>query len=150
MADRTKLKNQDVTADQIDETDLDDEELGSAVTAPKGRPTLSRRDQEAADEPQGNFIQRLGRNLVGYFKGVRSELGKVAWPSREDLRRLTIIVIIALIISSIVLGTISFGFTELFKVGLDNPLLLIGLMAIAIGAGIYWNRRSQARSSGRY
>jgi len=153
MADKTKLKMQDRTADSIDETELDDDDAhgdahGPALTAAKGRPTLSRREMEESDEPKGNFLQRTGRRLGDYFEGVRSELQKVTWPSREDLRRLMIIVVIALIISSIILGSISLGFTELFKVGLDNPILLLGFMAIAIAIGVVWNRRQARRSSG--
>lgn len=150
MADKTKLKTQELAADSIDEAEFDDDEdaHGPALTAAKGRPTLSRRELEEADEPKGNFIQRTVRGLGEYFEGVRSELQKVAWPTREDLRRLTIIVVIALIISSIILGSISFGFTELFKVGLDNPLLLLGFMAVAIALGVVWSRRQDRRSSG--
>jgi len=53
---------------------------------------------------------------------------------------LTTIVIIALVISSIVLGLIAFLFTELFRIGLDAPVLLFGVMILGIAGGIIFNR----------
>ena len=45
--------------------------------------------------------QKKGR-LKAYFKGVRSELKKVAWPSRKELLNYTGIVLIISIIVAIV------------------------------------------------
>lgn len=108
-------------------------------------PSKSRGDSavvtgDSTVEKRGNFFTRLGRGLAEYFEGVRSELGKVAWPTREETLRLTRIVVIALIISSLVLGAISLGFTEIFRIGLDTPVLLLGLMIAAVGGGILYNR----------
>jgi preprotein translocase subunit SecE len=111
-----------------------------AVTAKKATATRSRRDEEEAEDEKGNIVQRTGGGLVEYFEGVRSEFQKTTWPSREDTRRLTIIVLIALVISSIVLGAIAFMFTELFRIGLDIPVLLFGVMALGIVGGIVFNR----------
>jgi preprotein translocase subunit SecE len=154
MADRTdqqegrrrfRLKVRPVeTEDEIDE--VEDVEDNRAVTAAKGRATPARRQQDEEEE-EGNFITRLVRGLVEYFEGVRSELRKVAWPTREETRRLTIIVISTLIITSLVLGVISLLFTELFRIGLNSPLILIGFMVIAVGAGVIYSRMRQRSSS---
>jgi preprotein translocase subunit SecE len=118
------------------------------VTAGKGRPTPSRRQmEEEADEVHGNFIQRTVAGLREYFSGVRSELQKVTWPTRQDTRRLSIIVIIALIISSIVLGLISFAFTRIFSVGLTTPIILILIMAAGAGLGWLVTRMVRVRST---
>jgi preprotein translocase SecE subunit len=151
MADKTKLKTQEQVADEIDEAELEDEaedDDGSrALTPAKGRPTPSRREREAAEEEKGGLVTRLVRGTRGYLEGVRSELAKVAWPTREDTRRLTQIVIVALVVSSLVLGAISLAFTRLFAVGLSSPLVLLIVMAIGVGIGLWWNRYSRRSSN---
>jgi preprotein translocase subunit SecE len=110
------------------------------ITAGKGRPTPSRRQlEEQEDEVQGNFIQRTVANLREYFSGVRSELQKVTWPTRQDTRRLSIIVVVVLIIASIILGIISFLLTRIFEAGLSgtNGWILLVLIMLA-GAGLGW------------
>jgi preprotein translocase subunit SecE len=57
---------------------------------------------------RGRFIPRLG-----YFREVIGELRKVIWPSREETRRLTIMVIIISVVVGAFLGAIDMGFTEL-------------------------------------
>lgn len=127
-------------------TTASDEEVQRGLTAAKGRPTPSRRRQEEEDEDEGNILQRTGGGLAEYLRGVRTEIGKVTWPTREDARRLTIIVLVTLIISSIVLGLISLAFTELFRLGLDSPIILIVFMVVAVGAGLVYYRLSSRRA----
>lgn len=158
MADRTEQQERrrrraeanlqdrsDEVSDEIDELEEDDDSGSVSLTQAKGRATPGRRIAEDEDEG-GNFFTRTIRRLVGYFEGVRSELRKVSWPTQEETRRLTIIVIITLIIASLVLGTISLLFTELFRFGLNNPFILIGFMVIAIGAGLVITRLSRRSS----
>jgi preprotein translocase subunit SecE len=115
------------------------------VTAGKGRATPSRRRQEVEEE-SSNLATRTVGGLRGYFEGVRSELEKVVWPTREETRRLTIIVLITLVICALVLGTISFVFTELFRVGLSSPIILLGVMLIAVAGGLIAYRYNSRRS----
>jgi preprotein translocase subunit SecE len=131
--------------DELDEA----EEAGSTrgITAGKGRATPSRRRQIEAEEETGNIATRSVGGLREYFEGVRSELGKVIWPTREETRRLTIIVLIALLISSLVLGAISLLFTELFKIGLNTPIILLAVMLIAVAGGVFFMRYSSRRST---
>jgi preprotein translocase subunit SecE len=128
-------------AAEIVETGDEHEERG--LTVGKGRATPSRRQLEEKQEEKGNIFVRAFNGLREYFEGVRSEVQKVIWPTREETRRLTIIVLVALIISSIVLGAISFGFTELFRIGLGTPVVLLIFMGIAIVVGYILYRRSQ-------
>lgn len=120
-----------------------------SITAGKGRATPSRRRQEE-DEEEGNLATRTVGGLRGYFEGVRSELDKVVWPTREEIRRLTTIVLVALVICAIVLGTISFIFTELFRLGLNSPIILLIVMVLGIVAGFVILRMSNGRSSSPY
>jgi preprotein translocase subunit SecE len=127
---------------------LDPNEPQKGITAGKGRPTPSRRQmEEQEEEVQGNFIQRTIANLREYFVGVRSELQKVTWPTRQDTRRLSIIVVVVLIIASIVLGLISFAFTRIFEVGLSSPIMLVALMAVGVGLGLLIARMVRVRSN---
>jgi len=50
---------------------------------------------------------------LGYFREVIGELKKVVWPTREEMRRLTIMVIIITIAIGLFLGAIDLGFTRL-------------------------------------
>lgn len=124
-----------------------EEEAERGITAAKGRPTPSRRRAEEEEDEEGNLIQRTSGGLREYLRGVRTEIGKVTWPTREDARRLTIIVIIALIASALALGLVSAAFTELFRAGLTQPALLIGFMVIAVGGGFAYYRFASRRSS---
>ena len=57
---------------------------------------------------RSRFIPRLG-----YFREVIGELRKVIWPTRDETRRLTIMVIIISVAVGAFLGAIDMGFTEL-------------------------------------
>lgn len=64
------------------------------------------RRQAAVRRPS---LPKLGR----YFGEVISELKKVVWPSKEETRRLTVMVIIISIVIGLFLGAIDLGFTQL-------------------------------------
>ena len=117
------------------------------ITAAKGRPTPSRRRQEEEEDDSGNFATRTVGGIREYFEGVRSELQKVAWPSPAETRRLTVIVLITLIASALILGAISLTFTELFRIGLSQPVLLLGFMFVAVAGGVIFWRVRQRRST---
>ena len=57
---------------------------------------------------RGRFIPRLG-----YFREVMGELKKVIWPTREETRRLTIMVIIISVAVGAFLGALDMGFSRL-------------------------------------
>lgn len=117
------------------------------MSASKGRATPSRRRLEEEEDEGGNVVTRTGGGLAEYFEGVRSELKKVAWPTREETTRLTIIVLATLIISALVLGLISAAFTELFRIGLNAPAILFAVMVGAVLAGLVVYRMNRQRAS---
>ena len=114
-------------------------EDAKGLTASKGRATPGRR--ASGEAASSNFITRSFGGVFEYFAGVRSELQKVTWPDREETRRLTILVIVVTIVASIVLGLISLGFTELFRFGLDSPLIFLAFFVIVAVAGFVLYRR---------
>lgn len=121
------------------------------VTAGKGRATPGRRAQQAESEDQeGNIVTRPIGGVREYIEGVRSELAKVSWPSREDTRRLTVIVLVATILSAIILGIVSFAFTELFRAGLVSPVIFVVFFAAVGIIGFILYRRANNTPSAPY
>jgi preprotein translocase subunit SecE len=65
----------------------------SAVATSVGeRPSLARR--------VGGFAQAV----VNYVREVRAEVRKVSWPTWEELRRTTIVIIVFVIVIGIIIG----------------------------------------------
>jgi preprotein translocase SecE subunit len=115
---RRKKRSVESEIEAVAEEEIeDDEERG--VTERKGRATPGRRNRPDGED-DGNFITRPINSISNYFNGVRDELAKVTWPDREELLRLSWIVLAATIASALVLGTISYIFTELFRIGLSG------------------------------
>lgn len=138
-------------AEELEE-ELDEEEDESSsrgLTERKGRPTPSRRTQEIeVSEPKGNFITRYFFSLREYFEGVRAEIQKVTWPTREETRRLTTIVLAVTIAASIILGIISLLFNALIAAGLSAPLIVFGgLFLVAVVVFGWYLRQSNRRTS---
>lgn len=53
--------------------------------------------------------------IIGFFKGVKAELFKVVWPSRQDTIRYTLTVIIFSLVVAFVLGAADYGLLKLFE-----------------------------------
>jgi preprotein translocase subunit SecE len=117
-------------------------EESKGVTEKKGRPTPSRRKGETQKHTQDerNAITRGWHTVTDYFHGVRSEIQKVTWPTREETNRLTRIVGIVLIASSLVLGGLSILFTELFNIGVNSPLIFVGVFVVFVGLLFAYSR----------
>lgn len=58
--------------------------------------------------------------VVNYVREVMSELRKVVWPTREEIRRLTVMVIIIAGAVGVLLGAIDLGFTHLVNLFLGG------------------------------
>ena len=68
--------------------------------------TVRQRERAAAPRQR----QRVG---VGQFvREVRSELNKVAWPSREELTRYSIVVLIAVVALTAMVAALDWGFLK--------------------------------------
>ena len=52
-------------------------------------------------------------NLFTYLKEVRTELTKVTWPTRAEATKLTIIIIVASLITALYIGGLDYVFTNL-------------------------------------
>lgn len=148
---RLKPVTTDVEVEEV-EADEDDEAVETrGITAGKGRATPGRRTTQVVEKAaEGNVVTRLINRLREYFEGVNSELRKVSWPTREDVRNLTIIVLATTIMASIVLGLIGLGFTELFRLGLATPVIFLIFFVVVAAVGFVWYRRSQNQDISPY
>ena len=120
------------------------DEQDNAITEGKGRATPGRRSSRKAKnktEDEGNSFLRPFYSLFDYFVNVRSELNKVAWPSREDTRRLTILCINVTIAAALFLGTLSVILTEFIQLGLANSWMLIAVIVLMVAGAFGAMRR---------
>lgn len=78
---------------------------GGATTAGKGRATPRRN----RGERKGSIFSRVAR----YLREVVSELRKVIWPTRNEMRTYSIVVILFLIFMIAVTWSADFGFARL-------------------------------------
>ncbi len=126
--------------------DTAEEQDDSAITGKKGLATPGRRTRKAKktkNEPQGNTITRPLFQVLEYFSNVRSELNKVAWPTRADTRRLTILCINVTIASAIFLGILAVLWSEFMRIGL-NPgyaWMLIAVIIVMVAGAFAMIRR---------
>src|SRR5690349_13839208 len=89
----------ELEVDEAEEEDDDDESASRGITAGKGRATPGRRTTQEVVET-GNAVTRPISSLREYIEGVNAEIRKVAWPTREETRRLTTIVIVVTVAAS--------------------------------------------------
>ena len=54
--------------------------------------------------------------LVKYLREVRAEIRKVTWPSREEVTRLTTIVIVVLVAASAFMAVVDYAFSWLMRI----------------------------------
>ena len=51
--------------------------------------------------------------VVRYFRDTSAELRKVTWPTRQEARHLTTVVVIVVVAMAITLGLVDYGFSRL-------------------------------------
>lgn len=68
----------------------------------------------------GGFFRPKMPNIFGFFKEVKEELVKVAWPSREQTIRYTVLVILVAVVVGLFLGGLDYILTALTAFILDQ------------------------------
>ena len=51
--------------------------------------------------------------VVRYFRDTSAELRKVTWPTRQEARHLTTVVVIVVVVMAIALGLVDYGLSRL-------------------------------------
>ncbi len=65
--------------------------------------------QVVVTAPKPNIVMRL----IIYLQEVRAELDKVTWPSRDDLKAHTLVVMFFLVLLAVFVGGMDVGFQRL-------------------------------------
>lgn len=80
--------------------------------------------------------------IVKYFQATRSELRKVTWPTREETRTLTTIIVIVTIAMAMFLGTLDYIF-QLVTAGIIGgnwvTIVIAVLLFVGGAAAFYFN-----------
>ena len=80
--------------------------------------------------------------VVKYFQDTRAELRRVTWPTREETRKLTLIIVAVTLVMAIFLGTLDYIFQGLVAGIIIGSWLQIGVSIILFAAGVaafYYN-----------
>ncbi len=120
-------------------------------TGGKGYATPSRRDPKEEEEENTGVTSVVTSPLNRFrasLQDIRGELTKVVWPTREEIIRLTRIVLITLIVSAIVMGVVSFLMSKFVEFGLNNPFVLVLAFAAIVGGAVYGIRIQGAPKRG--
>ena len=56
-----------------------------------------------AEAKKENFFARAGKRISRWFREMKSELKKVVWPSKEDTKQNTIVVLVTVAIAAVVM-----------------------------------------------
>jgi len=84
--------------------------------------------------------------LVRYFKETRAELRKVSWPTREETRILTTIIVIVTVTMAIFLGLLDYLFQIVAAGIIAGDLIRIGVAVILFvggAAAFYFNGQTE-------
>ena len=68
---------------------------------------------ESSHVAKAQVVRKQPNRIVRYFQESNAELRKVNWPTRQEARQLTILVLVVVAISSAVLGTLDYVFSKL-------------------------------------
>jgi len=142
---------EDLENDTVEDENEDEGTSTRGLTAPKGRATPGRRTQEVEEvKAETGIVSSVTspfRSIGEYWEGVRSEMQKVVWPTREETQRLATIVLVVTIISSIVLGVLSLIFSAIIAAGLNSPLIVFGAIFLLAVVAFGFYLRSSNRGS---
>ncbi|NDJ85025.1 MAG: preprotein translocase subunit SecE [Chloroflexi bacterium] len=120
------------------------------VAAPgekKDRPTPSRRKTAKSGTkrsagPVGRVVQRIPvvRGFYNYLAAAIAEMKKVTWPTREEMQRLTQMVLGITIAFSLGLGLIDVFYGWWFRQALSDEIVFLGIGAVvaALAGAFTW------------
>lgn len=66
------------------------------------------------------ILPDFGKNPIEFFREVKVELAKVIWPTRQELIKMTILIVLVSIAVGAFIGSLDFAFTNLFTIALQR------------------------------
>ncbi len=63
-----------------------------------------------------NVFQRWGRGFQKYLQETIGELRKVSWPTWQEAKNLTIVVLVVILLMTVMLGILDLGYSKFFGV----------------------------------
>jgi preprotein translocase subunit SecE len=117
----------------------------AALSTGKARPTPTQRDDDDKVKT-GNVVTRFVQGISEYIRETIGELRKVTWLTREDVIRLTQIVLIVTAVAAAFLGFVGFLFgllTQTIADGTNTVLagsITIGLVIVVAGLWLFRDR----------
>lgn len=110
----------------------------------KGSLNFSMAKSKSARPPSTSSEKSPTNRIVQQYQAVRSELRKVTWPTRQEVRTLTIAVAIGMVVMAIFLYIVD-AFSQVIVGGvidLSIIWIVIGiLMAALLGFAFYFNSK---------
>lgn len=70
-----------------------------------------------SDKP--NFFVRIGQKIKKFFKDYASEMKKVVWLSKTEVRKNSLVVIVMVVVCAIAIGIVDLAFSKAI-IGLAN------------------------------
>ena len=89
--------------------DADGSPVASASAKKRGAPQAPKPSKSSKDEPKLGPIKWFRR----YLREVMAEFRKIVFPTREEVRSYSIIVLIFLVVTIAVIGLLDFGLSHL-------------------------------------
>ena len=83
----------------------------------------------AAEAKEPNFI-------VKYINDTRAELGRVTWPTREETKNLTLVIVAVTLAMAIFLGTLDYLFQVVVAGVIAGDVIRIGLAIVLFLGGV--------------
>lgn len=66
-------------------------------------------------EKKPNVFKRMGARITKFWRDYTSEVKKVVWMSWADVRKNTVLVVVASIAIGVVIGLLDYGISNLIK-----------------------------------
>ena len=64
---------------------------------------------------KANKSSTSGKNFIGFMKDLKSEFGRMTWPSKENIKKSTITVFTFCVIFVVIVGLLDYGFNNVYK-----------------------------------
>ena len=72
-----------------------------------------------AEDITSLVLPDFGKNPVEFLREVRVELKKVVWPTKEEVLRMTVLIVVVSILTGAFVGGLDYAFTKLFQLAVQ-------------------------------